>query len=212
MMFLQFFIWGAWFVTLGTYLNGMAFDGVQIGAAYSTMPWGALIAPFFVGMVADRFFNSERVLAVCHLVGGAILLMSASVTDASGLFWMLFAYALCYNPTLALVNSISFAQMEDTAKQFPGIRVLGTIGWIAAGFFVGMFGIEDTSVPLKIAAAASGLLGIYAFFLPKTPPRSVGEKATIRDILNLDALGLMKDRSFLVFVLGSLLILSLIHI
>ena len=206
MMFLQFFIWGAWYVTLGTYLNGMAFDGVQIGAAYSTMPWGALIAPFFVGMVADRFFNSERVLAVCHLVGGAILLMRASVTDASGLFWMLFAYALCYNPTLALVNSISFAQMEDTAKQFPGIRVLGTIGWIAAGFFVGMFGIEDTSVPMKIAAGASGLLGIYAFFLPKTPPRSVGEKATIRDILNLDALGLMKDRSFLVFVLGSLLI------
>lgn len=206
MMFLQFFIWGAWFVTLGTYLNGLAFDGVQIGAVYSTMPWGALIAPLFVGMVADRFFNSERVLAVCHLVGGAILYLNSSITDASALFWMFFAYALAYNPTLALVNAISFSQMEDTGKQFPGIRVFGTIGWIAAGLFVGMFGIEDTSIPMKIAAGASVLLGVYAFFLPQTPPKSAGEKVTLRDVLNLDALSLLKDRSFAVFALGSMLI------
>lgn len=206
MMFLQFFIWGAWFVTLGTYLSSMSFDGAEIGAAYSTMPWGALIAPFFVGMVADRFFNSERVMGVCHLVGAVILYYATTVTDASSLFWVLFAYALAYNPTLALVNSISFSQMDDSAKQFPAIRVLGTIGWIAAGLLVGTMGIENTALPMKIAAGASIVLGIYSFFLPKTPPKSVGQKVTMRDVLNLDALSLMKDRSFAVFAIGSMLI------
>ena len=206
MMFLQFFIWGAWFVTMGTYLSGISFDGAQIGAAYSTMPWGALIAPFFVGMVADRFFNSERVLAVCHLIGGALLFYCSTVTDPTTLFWALFVYALAYNPTLALVNSISFAQMEDTAKQFPSIRVLGTIGWIAAGLLVGTLGIEATATPMKIAASASIVMGVFAFFLPKTPPKSQGQEVTVRDVLNLDALSLLKDRSFAIFAIGSMLI------
>jgi nucleoside transporter len=206
MMFLQFFVWGAWFVTLGTYLSGMSFDGAEIGAAYSTMPWGALIAPFFVGMVADRFFNSERVMGICHLVGAAILFYAASVTDANSLFWVLFAYALAYNPTLALVNSISFSQMDNSSKQFPAIRVWGTIGWIVAGLLVGTMGIENTALPMKIAAGASVVLGVYSFFLPKTPPKSAGQKVTMRDVLNLDALSLMKDRSFAVFAIGSMLI------
>jgi nucleoside transporter len=206
MMFLQFFVWGAWFVTLGTYLSGMSFDGAEIGAAYSTMPWGALIAPFFVGMVADRFFNSERVMGICHLVGAAILFYAASVTDANSLFWVLFAYALAYNPTLALVNSISFSQMDNSSKQFPAIRVWGPIGWIAAGLLVGTMGIENTALPMKIAAGASVVLGVYSFFLPKTPPKSAGQKVTMRDVLNLDALSLMKDRSFAVFAIGSMLI------
>lgn len=194
-------------MTLGTYLSqALSFDGGQIGNAYATMPWGALIAPFFVGMIADRFFNSERVLAFCHLVGAVILYLSASITDASSLFWMLMAYALLYNPTLALVNTISFAQMEDSGKQFPGIRVLGTIGWIAAGLLVGTLGIENTAIPMKIAAAASLALGVYAFFLPKTPPQSAGKKVSVRDVLNLDALSLLKDRSFAVFAIGSMLI------
>ncbi len=207
MMFLQFFIWGAWFVTLGTYLGlGLEFDGNQIGAAYSTMPWGALIAPFFVGMVADRFFNSERVLAACHLLGGILLLVAASVTSPAALFWALFVYALAYNPTLALVNAISFNQLDDTGKQFPAIRVWGTIGWIVAGLIVGALKIEDTAIPLRIAAGASILLALFALFLPKTPPKSIGHPVTPRDVLGLDALALLKDRSFAIFVLGSLLI------
>lgn len=151
-------------------------------------------------------FNSERVMGVCHLVGAVILYYATTVTDASSLFWVLFAYALAYNPTLALVNSISFSQMDDSAKQFPAIRVLGTIGWIAAGLLVGTMGIENTALPMKIAAGASIVLGIYSFFLPKTPPKSVGQKVTMRDVLNLDALSLMKDRSFAVFAIGSMLI------
>ncbi len=207
MMFLQFFVWGAWFVTLGTYLGqGLGFDGVQIGAAYSTMPWGALIAPFFVGMVADRFFNSEHVLAACHFLGGAMLLLASVTTDSTLLFWVLMVNALAFNPTLALVNAISFNQLEDTGKQFPAIRVFGTLGWIVAGLIVGFLNVEATAVPLQIAGGASIALGIFAFFLPKTPPKPTGEKITVRDVLGLDALSLLKDRSFAVFTLGSLLI------
>jgi len=207
MMFLQFFIWGAWFVTLGTYLGkGLKLDGVQIGAAYSTMPWGALLAPLFVGMVADRFFRSERVLAVCHLLGAALLLWASSVTDSVLLFWVLFAYALAYNPTLALVNSIAFHQMSDTGRQFPSVRVWGTIGWIAAGLLVGALAVEATALPMRIAAGASLALAAFALFLPATPPRRKGERADLGQILGLEAIGMLRDRSFAVFAAGSLLI------
>ena len=213
MMFLQFFVWGAWFVTMGTYLGqGLNFDAVQIGAIYSTMPWGALIAPFFVGMIADRFFNSEHVLAACHLLGGVLMFWAATVTDSTLLFWVLFVYALAYNPTLALVNAISFNQLTDTGKQFPAIRVWGTIGWIAAGLLIALVNrqtdgnVEATNLPLQLAAGASLLLGVFSFFLPKTPPKPTGEKITVKDVLGLEALSLLKDRSFFIFALGSLLI------
>ena len=207
MMFLQFFIWGAWFVTLGTYLGrGLELGGTEIGAAYSTMPWGALLAPFFVGMIADRYFNSEKVLGVCHLLGAGLLFYAAAVPDFSHLFWLLFAYALAYNPTLALVNAVSFNQMSDTGRQFPAIRVFGTLGWIVAGLLVGTLDVEATAIPMRIAAGASLLLGLFAFTLPRTPPRKRGEATTVRGVLGLDALGLLKDRSFAVFALGSLLI------
>ncbi|MEM1222177.1 MAG: nucleoside permease [Verrucomicrobiota bacterium] len=207
MMFLQFFIWGAWFVTLGTYLGqGLKLDGVSIGAAYSTMPWGALIAPFFVGMIADRFFNSEKVLAICHILGAVILYYASTVTDSGMLFWVLLAYALAYNPTLALVNAIAFNQIDSVEKQFPQIRVFGTIGWIVAGLIVGWLSIEATANPMRIAAGASLLLGVFSFFLPKTPPQSKEGGASISSILGLDALALLKDRSFAVFTLGSLLL------
>ncbi|MEM9400659.1 MAG: nucleoside permease [Verrucomicrobiota bacterium] len=207
MMFLQFFIWGAWFVTLGTFLGkGLSLDGAAIGAAYSTMPWGALIAPFFVGMIADRFFNSEKVLAACHLLGAVLLYYASTLTDANLLFWVLLAYALAYNPTLALVNAISFNQIEDPGKQFPAIRVFGTIGWIVAGLIVGSLGIEATSQPMQIAAGVSVLLAILALFLPKTPPKKTKGAVTVKDILGLDALSMLKDRSFAIFTLGSLLI------
>jgi nucleoside transporter len=207
MMFLQFFIWGAWFVTLGTYLGqGLAFDGVQVAAAYSTMPWGTIVAPFFIGMVADRFFAAERVLGVMHLFGAGLLFMASRVSTPGDFFWILLAYAFCYSPTLALVNAISFNQMASPEKQFPAVRVFGTIGWIVAGLSVGFMGVEATAVPLRIAAAASVGLALFSLALPHTPPKSLGRKVTVRDVLGLDALGLMKNRSFAIFVLGSLLI------
>jgi len=207
MMFLQFFVWGAWFVTLGTYLGqGLAFDGVQVAAAYSTMPWGTIVAPFFIGMIADRFFAAERVLGVMHLVGAGLLFLTSRVSTPGEFFWVLLAYAFCYSPTLALVNAVAFNQMASPEKQFPGIRVFGTIGWIVAGLIVGSLGVEATATPLRIAALASLAFGAFAFALPHTPPKSLGRRVSVRDVLGLDALVLMKDRSFLIFVLGSLLI------
>ena len=207
MMFLQFFIWGAWFVTLGTYLGqGLAFDGVEVAAAYSTMPWGTILAPFFIGMVADRFFAAERVLGVLHLLGAGLLFLASRVSTPAEFFWVLLAYAFCYSPTLALVNAISFNQMASPEKQFPSVRVFGTIGWIVAGLSVGYMGVEATATPLRIAAAASIALAVFSLGLPHTPPKSLGRKVTVRDVLGLDALTLMKDRSFAIFVLGSLLI------
>jgi nucleoside transporter len=207
MMFLQFFIWGAWFVTLSTYLGqGKSFAGSDIGSAYATMPWGAIVAPFVVGMIADRFFAAERVLGVLHLVGAVLLWVAASTTSPGSLFWVLLGYALCYNPTLALVNAISFNQMTSPEKQFPAIRVFGTVGWIVAGLVVGFLKLEATATPLQIAAVCSAILGVFSFILPHTPPKSLGRKVTVRDVLGLDALELLKQRSFAVFVLGSLLV------
>jgi nucleoside transporter len=207
MMFLQFFVWGAWFVTLSTYLGqGLGFAGTDIGRAYSTMPWGAIVAPFIVGMIADRFFAAERVLGVLHLLGAVLLWTASTASEPGALFWVLLGYALCYNPTLALVNAISFNQMASPEKQFPAIRVWGTVGWIVAGLAVGFLGLEATATPLRIAAACSALLGVFSFVLPHTPPKSLGHAVKVRDVLGLDALELMKQRSFAVFVIGSLLV------
>jgi nucleoside transporter len=212
MMFLEFFIWGAWMVTMGTYLAKLGFSAVEIGAAYSTTNWGAVIAPFFIGMIADRFFSAQKVLGVLHLVGAGLIYLASTQTSPGPFFWSLLAYAALYMPTLALVNAISFHQMKDPGSEFPGIRVLGTIGWIAAGILVGKIlkpwnpDIEASAVPLQIGAVASLVLGVYSFALPSTPPKSVGKKVTVNDVLGLDALALMKDRSFAILVISSLLI------
>jgi nucleoside transporter len=206
MMFIQFFIWGAWAVTMGTYLGKIGFQGTDIGRAYSTTAWAAIVSPFFVGMIADRFFSAEKVLGVMHLLGAVLMYWASTLTSPWPFFWVLLGYALCYMPTLALVNAISFHQMRDPGKEFPAIRVLGTFGWIVAGVAIGIMKIEPTVVPLRIAAGCSLLMGVYSFFLPKTPPKSVGRRVTISDILGLDALRLMKDLSFTIFVLGSLLV------
>lgn len=206
MMFLQFFIWGAWYVTMGTYLAKSGFSGVEVSSAYSTVAWGALLAPLLVGMVADRFFAAQKVLAVLHLAGAAILFAASRTTNAGALFWILLAYALTYAPTLALTNTVAFTQMNDPGQEFPKVRVLGTLGWIAAGWLVSLLKIEATSQPMVIAAGASVLLGLYSFTLPSTPPRAAGQKVSLARVLGLDALGLMKDRSFAVLVISSLLI------
>jgi nucleoside transporter len=207
MMFLQFFIWGAWFVTLSTYLGRtLTFSGVEIGRAYSTMPWGAIVAPLIVGIIADRLFRAERVLAVLHLMGAVLLWWAASVRTSDDLFWILLAYALCYNPTLALVNAVAFYQMQEPEREFPSIRVFGTMGWIVAGLIVGFAAVEATSIPLQVAAATSLLLAVFALCLPATPPSGAGRKFSIRDALGLDALALLRERSFAVFIAASLLI------
>lgn len=212
MMFLQYFVWGAWYVTLGTYLTALNFAGPQVGGAYGAAAIAAIISPFFVGLVADRFFASQKVLGVLHLVGAAIMYYASTVVTPTAFFWIILLYLLCYMPTLALTNAISFRHMEDPSKQFPGIRVLGTIGWIVAGLLVGKYikvhgkTIENTHIPMVIAAGCSVALGVYSFFLPKTPPISAGKKASVRDILGLDALKLMKQPSFAIFAIASLLI------
>jgi len=207
MMFLQFFVWGAWSVPLGTYLGEtLGFPGQQIGLVFGTTAVAAMISPFFVGMVADRYFATEKLLAALHVVGGLILFVVATQTTFTAFYAALLLYALCYMPTLALTNSLSFHQMKDPAREFPWTRVLGTIGWIVAGNLVGFLRLEDTARPLQIAAAASVLLGFFCLLLPHTPPARAATRVTARDVLGLDALLLLRERSFAVFVAGSLLV------
>jgi nucleoside transporter len=207
LMFLQYFVWGAWSVTMGTWLGEtLHFSGQEIGLAYGTSAIAAMISPFFVGMVADRFFATERLLAALHIVGAAVLFWVASQTAFGPFYIVLLVYALCYMPTLALSNSISFRQMQEPAREFPRIRVLGTIGWIVAGLFIGTLGLEATAVPMRIAAAGSLVLGLFCLALPHTPPQRTAARVTMRDVLGLDALKLFTDRSFAIFVLGSFLI------
>lgn len=210
MMFLEFFIWGSWYVTMGTYLDKVLHaSGIQIGAAYSALAIATIISPFFVGMIADRFFAAQKVLGVLHLAGAALLYYITTIGDANGFYWVLLLYSLMYAPTLALVNSVAFRQMKDTSKEFASIRVLGTIGWIATGWMIDKvlkITPEQYVITFKMAAIASLVLGLLSFFLPDTPPKAKGTKTSFSQILGADAFVLFKDASFLVFFIASVLI------
>lgn len=213
MMFLQFCVWGSWYVTLSTYLLAIHFDAVSVGGIYSTVNWGAILAPVIVGMLADRFFPAQIVMGVLHLLGACILWWISTITNPTTFFWTLLLYSICFMPTLGLANAVSFHQMSDPARQFPGVRVLGSIGWIVVGLLVGVaapavlgHSIEPTNLPLRFGALLSLAMGLYCLTLPHTPPGNAGKRPSLFQALGLETLAYMKNRSFAIFTIGSLLI------
>ena len=217
MMFLEFFIWGSWFVTLGTFLAvNLTASGSQSAAVFSTQSWGAIIAPFIIGLIADRYFNAEKILGVLHIVGAVLMYQMYQATEISTFYPYVLGYMVLYMPTLALVNSVSFNQMSDPEKEFSSIRIWGTIGWIAAGLLISYFFHWDskegsTALLLKntfmMAGIGSLVLGVFSFLLPKTPPKAADKgKVKLGELLGLDALKLLKNKNFLIFFISSILI------
>lgn len=216
MMFLQFFIWGGWFVTMGPYLaNNLNASGAQSALAYSTQSWGAIIAPFIIGLIADRFFNAERILGILHLIGSLLMYLMYKSADFTQFYPYVLGYMILYMPTLALVNSVSFRQLSDPSKEFSKIRVWGTVGWISAGLVISYIASWDSQEAISngllkntflLAGAAALLLGIFSFTLPKTPPANKSEEVSIKSIIGLEALSLLKNRNFSIFFICSILI------
>ena len=217
MMFLEFFIWGGWFVTLGTFLGkNLNANGLESANVFSTQSYGAIIAPFIIGLIADRFFNAERILGVLHLIGAFLMYKMYSSDNIGAFYPYVFAYFIAYMPTLALVNSVSFRQMKNPEKEFSFIRVWGTIGWIVAGLAISYIFHWDSDSGVQggllkntflMSSIASLILGLYSFTLPKTPPvKREGQTESISEILGLDALKLLANKNFLIFFISSILI------
>ncbi|SFG37425.1 nucleoside permease [Pontibacter chinhatensis] len=217
MMFLEFFIWGAWFVTLGTFLfNNLNATELETASVFSTQSFGAIIAPFIIGLIADKYFNAERILGVLHLIGAVLMYQMYSATNVGDFYPYVLAYMIAYMPTLALVNSVSFRQMRNPEKEFSVIRVWGTIGWIVAGLSISYIFHWDSAAGIgegllrntfMMAGIASLVLGVYSFMLPKTPPvKSQDKSSSISEILGLDAIKLLQNKNFLIFFIASILI------
>jgi nucleoside transporter len=206
MMFLEYFVWGSWYVTMGTYMGeNLKSSGVQIGAAYSALAIATMISPFFIGMIADRFFAAQRLMGVLHLAGAALLFLATTITDNTAFYWVILLYSLLYMPTIALSNSVAFHQMNDPGKQFPWIRVFGTLGWIVAGLLIGNLAIEKTASTFTMAAAVSAVLGLFSFILPNTPPKGK-TGATASKALGTEAFVLFKDKPYLIFFIAAILV------
>ena len=217
MMFLEFFIWGGWFVPLGTFLNNnLNATGGQTASVFSTQSWGAIIAPFIIGLIADRYINAEKILGALHIIGAILMYQMYNADNISVFYPYVLMYMILYMPTIALVNSVSFNQMKDPEKEFSSIRVFGTIGWIVAGLLISFLFHWDTEEntargllknTFLMSSIASLTLGIFSFTLPKTPPtKTAGEKVSLKEIIGLDALKLLKDKNFAVFFISSILI------
>jgi nucleoside transporter len=235
MMFLNFFVWGIWFVTMGTYLTkgSIGATGGQTGLAYGTQCLGAIIAPFIVGMIADRFFAAQKILGILHLAGAGLLYYISTQSDFGSFYSLLLIYMIIYMPTLALVNAIALKQISNAEKQFAGIRLWGTIGWIVAGLIIGWMAWEPAKAVMEagsangasdeakaaltaaasklqvtytVAAVVSALFGVFCFFLPNTPPPKAGKDVSIGEVLGLDALKVLRDKNYLIFFIASILI------
>jgi len=206
MMFLQYYIWGSWWVTMGTFMTEfLNSNGLQIGAAYSALAIATMISAFFIGMIADRFFSAQRLMGTLHIAGGLILFMASRV-ESNGLFyWVILLYSLAYMPTIALSNSVAFRQMSDPVKQFPMVRVFGTAGWVVAGFMIALLGIEKTPSTFYMGAIVSIILGLFSFALPDTPPQAT-TKASARSIFGIDAFVLFRERAYLIFFISAIFV------
>ena len=206
MMFLQYFVWGSWYVTMGTFMTKfLGSTGIQIGAAYSALAIATMISPFFVGMVADRFFAAQRVMGVLHIIGGVLLFLASRVTMNGPFYWVILLYSLAYMPTIALSNSVAFRQMSDPGKQFPVIRVFGTVGWVISGFMIAFLGIEQTPTTFYMAAIVSLGLGLFSFFLPDTPPQAK-TTSSAKSVMGIDAFILFRDRPYLIFFIAAIFV------
>jgi nucleoside transporter len=207
MMFLQYVIWGSWYVTISTYLTQtLHFSGTQAGAVFGTVSVASMISPFFVGLVADRFFSTERVMGVLYILAAVCMYLVTKATTFPAVYGLMLAFGLCYFPTIALTNSITMQQVKDVGRDFPPIRVMGTLGWIAIGNVVGFMHVEASATQFMLGVGACLVMAVYSFTaLPHTPPPAKGQAVTLSRILGLDALAMMKERSFLVFVIASVL-------
>ena len=206
MMFLQFVIWGSWYGQMSKYMvTQLGATGQQVGNAYAAFSIAMIIAPFFIGMIADRYFAAQKVLGAMNLLGAAVLYFLIQTKDPDVFFWMILLYCITYAPTLALGNSIAMQQMASPEKEFPAIRVMGTIAWIVVTNFIGLYDLGDKVTIFEISMYISIALGLFAFMLPDTPPKA-DKGSSISQILGLDAFRLLKDRSFLIFVISSVLI------
>lgn len=207
MMFLQYFVWGAWYVTLGTWLaTTLGFSGQQVGWAAGTTAIGAIVSPFFVGLIADRWLATQKLLGILHLLGATLLVVTSQQVSFSWLYIGVLAYSFCYMPTLALTNSLAFRHMREPQLEFGRVRVLGTIGWIIAGLVIGQLGIEATAIPMRVAAGCSLILALYCFTLPDTPPLAASSAFNRSPILPKEAIQLFHHRSMAIFAISSFLI------
>ncbi len=210
MMFLEFFIWGIWFVTMGTHLlTNLHTSGKEVGLAFLSQSIGAIAAPFIVGLIADRFFSAQKILGVLHLTGAVLMWFASVAKSFEAFFPMILIYMILFMPTLALVNSISFRQMKDPSKEFPPIRTMGTLGWIIAGLLIGKLAWEQSgelALTFRTAAIVSAILGLFSFSLPDTPPMKKGQKTSVGDILGIDAIKLLTKPSYRLFFIASIAI------
>lgn len=209
-MFLEFFIWGIWFVTMGTHLlTNLHTSGKEVGLAFLSQSIGAIAAPFIVGLIADRFFSAQKILGVLHLTGAVLMWFASVAKSFEAFFPMILIYMILFMPTLALVNSISFRQMKDPSKEFPPIRTMGTLGWIIAGLLIGKLAWEQSgelALTFRTAAIVSAILGLFSFSLPDTPPMKKGQKTSVGDILGIDAIKLLTKPSYRLFFIASIAI------